>query len=285
MSNLSPYYQLQYLYNLQGKDMSEIDWLNSASAKLREQGGFPLTSSALADLLILHHRAPLSLSDFEQYVQQNQTAVALESSQQILVTAYRGEHGKPEEGTLFQSRLASLSFGSQSAARQYALSPNMKDDIVDTPRIIKATLVINNPVMNDPDDPFLELGPLLNSLGREKVLTLAQEQIAHLSNTDNWHEMLETHGLNNRSPEEALAQLSQLPDDEGLGQLYLDAYPVFDNPKYINWFKAAGYDGVVQGGNGETALEPEYKIFSADQAKILSIEPATPKSPRVAPRI
>jgi hypothetical protein len=184
----------------------------------------------------------------------------------IKVTAYRGEHGELDADNHFQSRLGALSFGTVEAAKTYASSPNNRDDTLITPRIIKAEITIHNPVMNDPDDPFIDFSIIIKAIGVEKALKIALEEEGHISNTDNWHELSSEHGC---SSVEKLCK--KLGAENALNQIYMDAYPVFDDPTYVSWFRDAGFDGLVQGGNGETGLMPEYKVFNPEQAKVLKV--------------
>jgi hypothetical protein len=71
--------------------------------------------------------------------------------------------------------------------------------------------------------------------------------------------------------------LDQHPDR--VGELYFDAFPLFDDPKWVERFKAAGYDGAIHGGNGESALTAEYKVFDRSQVKPVEAAPAAANDP------
>lgn len=183
----------------------------------------------------------------------------------IKITAYRGEHGKPNAERL-QTRLGAISFGSVEAAKLYAQHPNNRADEVFESRVIKAELIITNPVMNNPHDPFIDLSIIADAIGLEKAKTIAIELKDHIFNTDNWGDLAEEYEC------ETIDELFvKMGARAALEAIYIDAYPVFDENKYVQWFRDAGYDGLVQGGNGATACEPEYKIFSPEQARILSV--------------
>jgi hypothetical protein len=171
---------------------------------------------------------------------------------------YRGEHGKP--GTKdFQSLLPSLSFGSAAAANTYAESPNHHDHEAIAPRVTPAYLKIENPVIENRDDPFIDLSEVAAKLGHDMAMKMAREYAGSIANTGNWdenfsgewdsvHEFLDAH-------------------PERVGELYMDAYELLDDPAFVKAAKAAGYDGAIHIGNGETFDDLEYRIFDPKQAK------------------
>lgn len=167
----------------------------------------------------------------------------------IKVTAFRGEHGNSGTAS-FQTRLGSLSFGDLETAREYALHPNNKRDVVHCPRLIQADLSIQRPVMND-EDAFIEFSILIDVLGVEKATRIALDLEGWVSEIS-IYEMVEEVG----TLEEFL---SQYP--EKLEELYVQAWPVFDNPVYVEWFMEAGYDGAAFWGAGFNAMEMEYRVF------------------------
>lgn len=181
----------------------------------------------------------------------------------ITAVAYRGEHGPKREDPGFQSRLASLSFGSLETAKTYAMSPNNTNDTVVNPRLYKVALTIDNPVMNDAHDPFIDFSVIRQAVGDDKAFQMGLELEEQLLNTDNFLELLE---------ENACSTFTQLHGELGnelLDNLYVDAYPVFDNKTYVDWFREAGFDGAVHGGNGVSAMEAEYKVFDAKNVRVL----------------
>lgn len=192
-------------------------------------------------------------------------------SEPIVVTAYRGEHGAVIDGQTIQTKLGSISFGTVAAAKQYALDPNRRDDVVVDPRVMKAELTITKPVMNNPDDPFIDFTQIIEAIGIDKTKIIASELKEHVFHTDNWDEFAiekgEELGLSEDS--EIFDYLLEKDAQAMLSELYMDAYPVFDSQKYVDWFKAEGFDGVVQGGNGSTACEIEYKVFDPSQIKVI----------------
>jgi hypothetical protein len=44
-------------------------------------------------------------------------------------------------------------------------------------------------------------------------------------------------------------------------------YALLDDPAEVALLRAAGYDGAIHGGSGETAMEAEYRVFSEDQVR------------------
>lgn len=188
----------------------------------------------------------------------------------IRVIAYRGEHGEPDGRDKFQTRLGSLSFSSIEAAKTYASSPNNRRDQVKLPRVIKAEIEILNPIFNNGEDPFVDFDILRPVIGDQRLTELARDLEPHLLNTDNFLTILDKHQC------ETLDQLLAKAGTDILDDLYVDAYPIFDESKYIDWFREAGYDGAVHRGAGATMDDVEYKIFSPDQAKVLHVTPLRP---------
>lgn len=188
----------------------------------------------------------------------------------IEVIAYRGEHGSlPEADTeAIQTRLGSVSFGSKEVAHLYAVEPNNRSDQVISPRIIEARIRIERPVGTDPNDPFIELSTIIAAVGEERAREIvADPRIqAGIMNTDNWQNILETREL---PPTTTVGELLE-SEPQLLPELYCDAYLVLDEPRFVAWFKEAGYDGAAHGGNGGSAGTTEYKVFSREQVEILS---------------
>lgn len=181
------------------------------------------------------------------------TAVA-EGGQPVVV--YRGEHGASTD--LIHARTRAVSFGSAAAASDYAQHPNQRGDVAVAPRVIAAYLAIANPVIDNRDDPFIEMGTIVDKLGRDKAERISRRFAGHIENTGNWIEGF-SHDY------DSVEHLLDLEPDR-ITDLYLDAYPVFDDDEVVGWFAQAGYDGAIHLGNGITALEPEYKVF--DHAQI-----------------
>ena len=84
---------------------------------------------------------------------------------------YRGEHGARVESEHLQSRLNSLSFAEDwDAANTYAMSPNNSqlDNIAEAPRITPAHLKIENPIIENRNDPFVDFSHLADKFGAQR---------------------------------------------------------------------------------------------------------------------
>lgn len=173
---------------------------------------------------------------------------------------FRGQHGISDD--VFHSRLGSLSFGDLSAAYTYATHPNNRSDKAERSRVIPAYLSITNPVIVSKDDPFISFSLIADQLGIERAVEMARELAAHIDQ----YSYMEEQGT-------TVAELLAT-DLEAVRTLDADAYLVFDSPKYVEWFKEAGFDGAIHLGNGETAGSVEYKVFSPDQ--VLHADPVAP---------
>ena len=191
-----------------------------------------------------------------------------ESGDPLIV--YRGEHGntnnissveKEKYGDFFQTRLGSLSFGSLEAANTYAQYPNNKNDSAESPRVIPAYLSIKKPFINEKEDPFVDFSYIADKLGKNVALKFAKKHSEYIENTDNWYEKF----ADEFSNVDDLLKTSP----ENVTDLYIDGYPLFDDVEFVDILKKNGYDGAIIGGNGETAMEAEYRVFSKDQVRSL----------------
>lgn len=171
------------------------------------------------------------------------------------LVAYRGEHGLTDE--YIHTQKGSISFGSLTAANTYALDPNDHKMHPEAARILPAYLNITNPVINNVDDPFIDLSRIIECLGVDRARRIARKLASAIVNTNNWHENFA----------DQYVSVADLLDrkPEALTDLYLDAYKVFDEPEFVRWFREAGFDGAIHCGNGETAGDIEYKVFSKTQ--------------------
>lgn len=192
---------------------------------------------------------------------------------------FRGEHALPSPGKRFMSRLGSLSFASHEIAMTYATSPNHRRDEILLPRILPALLRIENPFPCDREDPFVEFSKIIEHLGVKKAHRIASALQDSMHELGQWVE--DDDGLYNEF-EGVSDLLARAPDR--LAECYVDAYLVFDSPEFCQWFAKAGFDGVIHGGNGESALEPEYKVFDHRSAFCPAdwATPARKTTPRLA---
>ena len=169
---------------------------------------------------------------------------------------YRGEHGQsgPNKGT--HTREPSITYSSREAAEIYARSPNCRGERVIDPVVTSAHLIIDKPFLNDPDDPFVDFSVIRDAVGEEVAIQAARDHSGHVLSTNNWYEVCGGY----KDVSDMLAH-----EPEKLWQLYVDAYPILADPKVVGALSKAGYDGAIHSGNGVTAEEPEYKVFSPQQ--------------------
>jgi hypothetical protein len=116
-------------------------------------------------------------------------------------------------------------------------------------------LAIGHPAVNQPEDPFIELTTLEAVFGRYDAERIAKKFATWIMQTSPWvngeiraktvDEFLDTH-----------------PD--GLARLYVQAFPLFDDPEEVAHMKAYGFDGAIHGGAGLNAGGVEYRVFDAD---------------------
>jgi hypothetical protein len=189
------------------------------------------------------------------------------------LVVYRGEHGVPPESG-FQSRLNSLSFGDQNAANTYAMHPNDRRDFVEAPRVTPGYLKIENPIIHNTDDPFVDLSHLQSKLGTDEAMRIARKFDSDIQYTGNWDENY-SHQYDN-----VKHLLDQKPDE--LSNLYFDAHKYLDDPEEVLRLKQRGFDGAIHMGNGETATDLEYRIFDPANFRT-SLKGAAIAAPAAAP--
>ena len=201
---------------------------------------------------------------FERWFENSK--VTDQSGRPLLV--HRGEHGPIDHAGVqsqedakwgpFQSRLGALTFGSSRAAKHYALQPNQQDELPIAPRIFSSYLSTKNPVMNRPNDPFVELVEVVLAVGENVTMKIVIEMKYIIEHTNRWCDELEPKYGN--FGEYINSVFFQFED------IYFNAYNLFDSAEYVDIFRRAGFDGVIHGGSGDTFGEAEYKVFSASQA-------------------
>lgn len=183
------------------------------------------------------------------------------------LVVYRGEHGRT--GQVLKSRLGSLTFGPLEVAAEYAKSPNDRrvNPTAEAPHVIPALLSISNPLVNDPDDAFIDFSRLRGVLGEDRTQRVALALAYAVEETSAWAE--EYAGR--------YASLTDLieADPESLYNLCVETYRVLDDPVWVGWLQEAGIDGAVHGGSGAGAMTPEYRVFSEDQVRS-AIDPSVP---------
>lgn len=175
---------------------------------------------------------------------------------------YRGQHGQP--GTsIIQTRLPSITFSNLEAAIEYATVPNNPSDRVYKAQVVKADLRIEKPLPLSEDDPFIDAPVILQIMGHDAGADFLIKKDLHIYNTDNWIERFAD------SFGDVATMVTQSPDL--LDELYLDAFVALDDPGFVAAAMALGFDGAVHCGNGLTAAEREYRVFSDSQISNLEV--------------
>lgn len=175
----------------------------------------------------------------------------------VPLVVYRGEHGKTADGDL-QTALGTYTFTrSPAVASAYASQPNdyKMGSVAEQPRVIPAYLSIKNPLFNKSDDPFVDLSEIAMKLKSPAfAMHMALKHAAHIENTNNWEEI-------GASSVKSFLHF----EPEGINRLYVDAYVLLDDPEFIEFARESGFDGAIHLGNGESALELEYRVFDKKQ--------------------
>lgn len=181
------------------------------------------------------------------------TCVKTEEGEPLCV--YRGEHGITDDEGL-HSRLNSLTFSSKSAANGYATNPNKRGEVAEQPRIFPAYLDIRKPLVNTPQDPFIEFSDLEAALGTTDAVDIFVRFERYIFDTDNW--------LSNIDPDGSIGSVSELARQypEKMQLLYCQAYPILDDPDVISKARSKGFDGAIYMGSGETMDDVEYRVFN-----------------------
>lgn len=187
------------------------------------------------------------------------------------VTTYRGEYGASD---MPSTQLGSYTFGSKDAANLYASSPNDSRNAVEAMKVFPAQLSIRKPLVNTPDDPFVDLKFLRKALGQKEFKRVVNKNADRIENTGAFEELADAKGYDSLQD-----LLEKNPKD--LDQLYTEIFPILDDPKTVKTLQRRGYDGAIYGGSGATALEPEYRVFSTSQAiSPFGNKPMSPRSAR-----
>jgi hypothetical protein len=176
-------------------------------------------------------------------------------------SVYRGQYGSAHG---YESQLESLSFSEYAAARTYALEPNDSEGQLGAPRIFESKITINNPFIVNFDDPFIDAEVIIGAIGLVAATRALIRLSPYIENTNNWYELEEETGAS--CPEEFIEKYPSR-----VTELYLDIYPVLDDPIVIELLKQAGYDGAVHVGNNVTSEALEYRVFNPKNAVILSV--------------
>lgn len=189
-------------------------------------------------------------------------SVAVDDEGRPLVV-HRGEHGTRDSRAVFQSALGSLAFGSAEASLVYATKPNDRSlgSFAQEPRVIEAYLRIERPAINEPCDPYVDLSDLATFLGRDALKEICSDFSNEIMRTSRWSESFAGFLDPREVADSANARLHEL---------YFVSHALLDSPKWVERIRDAGFDGAIHRGSGVTRDESEYKVFSADQAWIIS---------------
>jgi hypothetical protein len=174
------------------------------------------------------------------------------------LVVYRGQHSGSADP---ETRLGSFTFSSAQAASLYAEQPNNRAEEARAPFVIPAYLSIQKPIVNDPTDPYIDLSVLVDGIGFDATAALAKREAARIEQTNAWEEGFAGEF---RDVEDVIARAP-----ERLGELPLLAFAALDDRATLAALKAAGFDGAVHGGVGQTFESPEYRVF--DEAQIKSV--------------
>lgn len=178
------------------------------------------------------------------------------------LVVYRGEHGKTEDGDV-QTLIGSYTFiAERDIANTYAESPNDYRVQPEASRVVPAYLRIENPVINNRDDPFWEFSDIIEKFGLEEAKRLAIKHADSIENTGNWMDDEDGQYAGLDSVKQLVKEKPEL-----ISTLYMDAYPLLDDKEFVELATSKGYDGGIHVGNGESAMETEYRVFSKNQIK------------------
>jgi hypothetical protein len=216
---------------------------------------FNLNNQTLPELAFEQPMVATDTPEFQSWFGKSRAVDA--DGKPILV--YRGEHGATTDGAL-QSKLPSLTFtDSADVASVYAENPNDPSMEAQAPRVVPAHVSIQNPIIENRDDPFVDLSDLVPKLGQDVVVQLALRHEAAIRNTGNWQE-------NYAGKYVSVADLLKQNPGE-VANLYMDAFPLLDDPEFVAAAKAAGFDGAIHVGNGESMDALEFRVFDPSQVK------------------
>lgn len=173
---------------------------------------------------------------------------------------YRGEHGTPAADKQFHSRLNSLSFCNDPAAASiYAMHANVHKDVAQAPRVSPVYLKIEKPIINNLQDPFIELAHIEKELGQREATRIAKKFSSDIEYTSNWDE--------NYAGEYASVADLLARNPQELKNLYFDTFRYLDDPEEVALLQKKGYDGAIHVGNGETWTSIEYRVFDPSHVR------------------
>lgn len=168
--------------------------------------------------------------------------------------------GQIEGAGEVRSVLPTTTYGSREAASLYAMQANDRslarpgDQPFVMPAVLRPRRVFAA-AMPDDADPFVDLDVILACLGRSAAERLARELSGHIQDTNAFEELSAETGMDD--PAEMV----------GLWPGTVQRLPcvLMHEALRLEWFadtlREAGYDAVLIGGSGETALELEWHVL------------------------
>ena len=118
---------------------------------------------------------------------------------------------------------------------------------------------IENPIIENYSDPFIDLSHIADKLGRREAKRIALKFDNDIRYTGNWDQ-------NYAREYDSVAQLLKKKPTE-LKNLYFNAHKFLDDIAEIERLKEADYDGAIHMGSGETASAVEYRVFNPRQVR------------------
>ena len=258
-------------------DALEQAYKLKAQAAQRAGRGFmrPTFNAASLESPTLEKAGPLMARTFAKGGEALKALKALRGTKAVdeagkPVLAYRGEYGP---GSGLSTQQGSLSYGTKDAANLYATSPNT-GAAVEAAKVFPSYLSIRKPLVNDPTDPFIDLGVLRKALGEAEFSRVVKNNSGLIERTGAFDRLATERGYT------SVADVMK-KDPKALNSLYVDIYPILDDAQAVKTLQKRGYDGAIYGGSGATAREPEYRVFGASQAvSPYGMQPMAPRTAR-----
>lgn len=140
-----------------------------------------------------------------------------------------------------------------------------------------AYLRIERPLVDSPDDPFIDLALIADTLGVDQAWRLARKFSTAIQANSAWFNGVAHHydGDFNR--------FLVAEDEDHLRELCIEAPALLNDSVEVDLLSAAGFDGAIVGGSGLNAGGPEYRVFSGNQV-LPAIEVIQPLAPPVVER-
>lgn len=171
---------------------------------------------------------------------------------------YRGECNHPHY-KVPKAFPRAMYFGELSTAEAYSEYETQTGDYY-TSRIFEVHLVLNRPFIDQPQDPFLEMGAVAQRLGLSEARRIAIRFAKYIEETDNWQ--LE---INPDKKYKGVADYIHAPIGD-VTKLYFQAYRFFDSLMEVRRLKLLGYDGAIHAGSGSASEgKVEYCVFDQKQ--------------------